>query len=128
MLLALLIGWTVLREAEVGPLRPLMHGPLFGKLAYWIVIIGASLLTLWRAHSVRGREGLAWGLIGTGSLLWACGDVYWTLVLADNAVIPVPVGLRRRLPGLLPARLRRPVPAAALAGRGGAAGRCGSTG
>ncbi len=67
-----------------------MHGPLFGKLAYWIVIIGASLLTLWRAHSVRGREGLAWGLIGTGSLLWACGDVYWTLVLADNAVIPVP--------------------------------------
>ena len=90
VLLALLIGWTVLREAEVGPLRPLMHGPLFGKLAYWIVIVGASLLTLWRAHSVRGREGLAWGLIGTGSLLWACGDVYWTLVLADNAVIPVP--------------------------------------
>jgi two-component system, cell cycle response regulator len=39
---------------------------------------------------VRGREGLAWGLIGAGSLLWACGDVYWTLVLADNAVIPVP--------------------------------------
>src|SRR4051794_40100672 len=90
VLLALLIGWTVLREAEVGPLRPLMHGPLFGKLAYWIVIVGASLLTLWRASSVRGREGLAWGLIGTGSLLWACGDVYWTLVLADNAVIPVP--------------------------------------
>ncbi|HEX6695174.1 MAG TPA: hypothetical protein VF080_00205, partial [Solirubrobacteraceae bacterium] len=90
VLLALLIGWTVLREAEVGPLRPLMHGPLFGKLAYWIVIIGASLLTLWRAYSVRGREGLAWGLIGAGSLLWACGDVYWTLVLADNAVIPVP--------------------------------------
>jgi two-component system cell cycle response regulator len=89
-LLALLIGWTVLREAEVGPLRPLMHGPLFGKLAYWIVIVGASLLTLWRAQTVRGREGLAWGLIGLGSLLWACGDVYWTLVLADNTVIPVP--------------------------------------
>jgi two-component system, cell cycle response regulator len=89
-LLALLIGWTVLREAEVGPLRSIMHGPLFAKGAYWTVIIGASLLTLWRAHSVRGREGLAWGLIGAGSLLWACGDVYWTLVLADNAVIPVP--------------------------------------
>jgi two-component system, cell cycle response regulator len=89
-LLALLIGWTVLREAEVGPLRSILHGPLFAKGAYWTVIIGASLLTLWRAHSVRGREGLAWGLIGAGSLLWACGDVYWTLVLADNAVIPVP--------------------------------------
>jgi diguanylate cyclase (GGDEF)-like protein len=89
-LLALLILWTILREAEVGPLRSLMHGPAFGKVAYWIVIVGASLLTLWRARAVRGREGLAWGLIGTGSLLWACGDVYWTLVLADNAVIPVP--------------------------------------
>jgi diguanylate cyclase (GGDEF)-like protein len=90
VLLALLIGWTILREAEVGPLRSLMHGPLFAKGAYWTVVIGASLLTLWRAHTVRGREGLAWGLIGLGSLLWACGDVYWTLVLADNAVIPVP--------------------------------------
>ena len=90
VLLALLIGWTVLREAEVGPLRPLMHGPLFAKGAYWVVVIGASLLTIWRAHAVRGREGLAWGLIGLGSLLWACGDVYWTVVLADNAVIPVP--------------------------------------
>jgi len=90
LLLAVLVGWTILREAEVGPLRSLLHGPAFGKLAYWIVIVGAALLTLWRAHSIRGREGLAWGLIGTGSLLWACGDVYWTLVLAKDAVIPVP--------------------------------------
>ena len=89
-LLALLIGWTILREAEVGPLRSIMHGPLFAKGAYWVVILGASLLTLWRAQSLRGREGLAWGLIGTGSLLWACGDVYWTLVLAKDDVIPVP--------------------------------------
>ena len=128
MLLALLIGWTVLREAEVGPLRPLMHGPLFGKLAYWIVIIGASLLTLWRAHSVRGREGLAWGLIGAGSLLWACGDVYWTLVLADNAVIPVPSVSDAGYLAFYPLVFAGPVPAAALAGRGGAARRCGSTG
>jgi two-component system cell cycle response regulator len=88
--LALLVAWTVLREAEVGPLRPLLHGPAFGKAAYWVVVIGASLLTLVRARSLRGREGLAWGLIGLGSLLWASADVYWTLVLADNAVIPVP--------------------------------------
>jgi two-component system cell cycle response regulator len=90
VLLALLIGWTVLREAQVGALHSLLTGPAFGKLAYWIVIVGASLLTLWRAHAIRGREGLAWGLIGTGSLLWACGDVYWTLALAHDAVVPVP--------------------------------------
>ncbi|HKE81121.1 MAG TPA: diguanylate cyclase [Solirubrobacteraceae bacterium] len=90
VVLALLVGWTVLREAEVAPLHALLHGPAFGKLAYWIVVIGASLLTLARARAVRGREGLAWGLIGLGSLLWASADVYWTLVLADHAVIPVP--------------------------------------
>src|SRR5262245_32864310 len=90
VLLALLVGWTVLREAEVGPLHALLHGPAFGKLAYWIVVIGASLLTLARARTVLGREGLAWGLIGLGALLWASVDVYWTLVLADHAVIPVP--------------------------------------
>jgi diguanylate cyclase (GGDEF)-like protein len=89
-MLALLIGWTVVREAEVGPLNALLHGPLFGKGAYWVVIVGASLLTLFRARSLRGREGLAWWLIGLGSLMWASGDVYWTLVLAKRDVIPVP--------------------------------------
>jgi diguanylate cyclase (GGDEF)-like protein len=89
ILLALLC-WAVAREAEVGPLNAALHGPLFGKVAYWTVVIGASLLTMARARSIRGREGLAWALIGLGSLLWACGDVYWTLVLAKRDVIPVP--------------------------------------
>jgi diguanylate cyclase (GGDEF)-like protein len=89
-ILVALVGWAVVREAEVGPLRSALHGPAFGKLAYWIVIVGASLLTLARARSLRGREGMAWGLIGLGSLLWASGDIYWTLVLAKREVIPVP--------------------------------------
>ena len=66
-------------------------GPLFGKLAYWIVIVGAVAAdALARARRCAAASALAWGLIGAGSLLWACGDVYWTLVLADDAVIPVP--------------------------------------
>jgi two-component system cell cycle response regulator len=85
-----LVGWAVLREAEVGPLRSALHGPAFGKLAYWTVVVGASLLTIARGRSIRGREGLAWGLIGSGSLLWAAADVYWTLVLSKHDVIPVP--------------------------------------
>jgi two-component system, cell cycle response regulator len=90
VILLALLGWAVLREAEVGPLRSALHGPAFGKLAYWIVVVGASLLTIARARSIRGREGLAWGLIGLGSLLWASADVYWTVVLSKHEVIPVP--------------------------------------
>ena len=120
VLLALLIGWTVLREAEVGPLRPLMHGPLFGKLAYWIVIVGASLLTLWRAHSRARARGA-----GVGPHRHRLAAVGLRRRLLDarprrQRRHPRAVGLRRRLPGLLPARVRGPVPAAALAGRGGA--------
>ena len=89
-ILVALLCWAVAREAEVGPLNAALHGPLFGKVAYWTVVIGASLLTMARARSIRGREGLAWALIGLGSLLWACGDVYWTLVLSKRDVIPVP--------------------------------------
>src|SRR4029453_5521895 len=59
--LALLIGWTVLREAEVGPLRSIMHGPLFAKGAYWTVVVGASLLTLWRGVAVCGGAGAPGG-------------------------------------------------------------------
>jgi hypothetical protein len=62
--LAVLVGWTVLREAEVGPLRAALHGPAFGKLAYWIVIVGAGLLTVARARAITGRERMAWALIG----------------------------------------------------------------
>jgi two-component system cell cycle response regulator len=88
--LTLLVGWTVVREAEVGPLRWLLHGPAFGKLAYWIVVVGAGLLTVVRARTARTGERLAWALIGLGSLAWAFGDVYWTLVLSDEKVVPVP--------------------------------------
>ena len=89
-ILVALFGWALMREVEVGPLRSVLHGPAFGKVAYWAVVIGASLLTMARARSVRGREGVAWALIGLGSLLWASGDVYWTLVLSKYEVVPVP--------------------------------------
>jgi hypothetical protein len=39
VILVALVSWAVLREAEVGPLRSALHGPAFGKLAYWIVIV-----------------------------------------------------------------------------------------
>jgi two-component system cell cycle response regulator len=90
ILLAILAAWTAVRELEVGPLHGLLVGPLFGKVAYWVVIVGASLAVIARSRSVRGRERWGWGLIGTGALLWSLADVYWTLFLAEQKVIPVP--------------------------------------
>src|SRR6476661_3163956 len=88
--LATLVAWTVARQLQVGPLHGPLTGPLFGKVAYWVVIVGASLMVLWRARTVRGAERWGWGLIGTGALLWSLADVYWTLFLATQAEIPVP--------------------------------------
>ncbi len=90
LLLVLLGAWTLARELEIGPAHGALAGPLFGKAAYWAVVVGASLLTLWRARAARGDERWAWTLIGAGSLLWSLADVYWTLVLAEQDRIPVP--------------------------------------
>ena len=64
------------------------HGLVFSKPVLWTVAISSALLCL--ARAVRGRERLPWLLMGSGGLLWALGDVYWGVVLADKAVIPVP--------------------------------------
>ena len=64
------------------------HGPIFAKPVLWTVAISASLLCM--ARAARGTERVPWLLIGSGSLLWALGDVYWGVVLADREVIPVP--------------------------------------
>ena len=90
VILAILVAWTAARQLEVGPAHDALSGPLFGKVAYWTVIVGASLLVLWRARAARGPERWGWGLIGTGALLWSLADVYWTLFLAEQAEIPVP--------------------------------------
>src|SRR6478609_5070368 len=90
IILATLVAWTVARQLQVGPLHGLLTGPLFGKAAYWTVIVGASVMVLWRARAAHGAERWGWGLIGTGALLWSLADVYWTLFLATQDSIPVP--------------------------------------
>ena len=53
------------------------------------MIVGASLMVLWRARRARARApGL--GADRHGRAAVGLGDVYWTLVLAEDAVIPVP--------------------------------------
>lgn len=86
----LLCAWTLAREVDVAVAGEALRGPWFGTSVYWAVIIGASVLTIARGWQARGLERGAWLMIGGGSLLWALGDVYWTLVLESKDVIPVP--------------------------------------
>src|SRR3954454_5526819 len=67
-----------------------------GRYSYFIeewvydfVTMSAALATLARA-ALRKEERLAWGLLGVGLLSWAVGDLYWTIVLRDQATPPFP--------------------------------------
>ena len=42
------------------------------------------------ARGLRGRERLAWFLIGLGVLAWTLGDIYWTVALETVANPPYP--------------------------------------
>ena len=106
------------------PLRPLMHGPALRQARLLDRDHRRVAAALWRAHcAARARAAWPGCSSALGSLLWALGDVYWTSVLADNARHPRAVARRRRLPGLLPARLRGPrACSCARASRGAEAG------
>jgi two-component system cell cycle response regulator len=88
--LSVLCAWTVLCWLEIAIPGDALDGPWRGQVPYWGVIVGASGLMLLRAWQGGGRERGAWLLIGSGSLLWALADVYWTLELLPRDVIPVP--------------------------------------
>ena len=75
----------------------------FGKRApIWIVIVGASLLTLWRAHWSAGASGWPWG---AHRHRLAAVDLRRRLLDAGprrRRRHPRAVGLRRRLPAFYP--------------------------
>ena len=63
--------------------------PLFDHWLYDGLMLGAAVLCLARVVVLR-EERTAWALIGTGLLLWALGDIYWTFVLAGLDQPPFP--------------------------------------
>ena len=128
VLLALLVGWTVLREAEVGPLRPLMHGPLFGKLAYWIVIVGASLLTLWRAQLDARTRGPRLGPHRHSAR--CCGPAATSTGRSSSPTTPSSPCRRSPTPATWPSTRSSSPACACSCARGSRARRrrCGSTG
>jgi two-component system cell cycle response regulator len=53
------------------------------------VLLGSAALCVARAV-LRRSERLAWAVMGVSLALWAGGNLYWTLVLADVEVAPFP--------------------------------------
>ena len=64
------------------------HG-FFDKRVHDVILVGAGLLVLYRGIAVRSSR-VAWLLLGTGMLIWALGNIYYSTVLWDLEVIPVP--------------------------------------
>jgi diguanylate cyclase (GGDEF)-like protein len=58
-----------------------------GRWLYNVVVAGAAFVCLKSPHA-RGKERAAWLCLGTTLLLWAAGDFYYTLFLADTSVVP----------------------------------------
>ena len=62
-----------------------------GRWVYDVVVLGAAAIVLWRAARMPA-ERHAWLVLGTGLLLWALGQAYYSVVLyyAEPAPFPSP--------------------------------------
>ncbi len=88
-----LAGLTgLLAIAILHALAGVSFGPLdsfVSKWSYNVVLIGASLSCIARGLlEVKGRQ--PWLLLGIGMTLWSTGNIYYSIVLWDLTVIPVP--------------------------------------
>ena len=65
-----------------------------GRWVYDTVVLGAAAVVLWRAVRIEG-ERRAWLWLGTGMLLWALGQTYYSTILyyAEPAPFPSPADL-----------------------------------
>lgn len=80
-------AWLVLWQAHALGLSWLPVGPV--TWIHLIVMAVGAGLCFARAYAER-RERLAWSLIGMGLSCWIAGEVYFTLVLWNDASPPVP--------------------------------------
>jgi diguanylate cyclase (GGDEF)-like protein len=58
-----------------------------GRWLYNVVVAGAAFVCLTSRHT-RGTERAAWLCLGVALVLWAAGDFYYALFLADTSVVP----------------------------------------
>jgi two-component system, cell cycle response regulator len=62
---------------------------VFDVWIYGGLLGAAAAACLWRALT-SPSERLAWLLMAAAILCWTLGDVYWSVVLSDHAVVPTP--------------------------------------
>jgi hypothetical protein len=62
---------------------------VFDALIYSGLIGCGAVACFARALKVE-RERVAWTVMGVGLVAWMGGELYWTLVLNDADVVPVP--------------------------------------
>ena len=84
----LLGAWMAVFEMHVVA-GGVLGGPWFGRFVHdGVLLIAASLCAM---RAVRGRrERLAWWLIAGALFSWTFGEIYYTIVVWDMKVIPVP--------------------------------------
>jgi two-component system cell cycle response regulator len=82
----------LLAVAVIGAVTDLSLGPLegfFSKWSYNVVLLGGSLACLARGVLISEARK-AWMLLGLGMALWSIGNIYYSVVLWDLSVLPVP--------------------------------------
>jgi diguanylate cyclase (GGDEF)-like protein len=80
------LGALVLHAARTGGAEP---SEVFDTWIYDGLIVGSALACLARAAFVRA-ERAAWLVLGLAVMAWACGEIYYTVRLADAAIQPFP--------------------------------------
>ncbi|HEX5899074.1 MAG TPA: diguanylate cyclase [Solirubrobacteraceae bacterium] len=88
VLLAVLVTVTLLLALRNGTSWLTIPKTPFEYL-YNGVLVGSAVLCLIRA-AVRRSERMAWTMMGVALALYAAGNIYWQLALADVATAPYP--------------------------------------
>jgi two-component system, cell cycle response regulator len=84
--LCLLVAFTA--HAVIGVGGPETDA-LFNTWIYNALLLMGAAACLLRAALVR-RERMVWALLGAAILLYTCGEIYYSAVLAGQASVPIP--------------------------------------
>ncbi len=84
-LLLLFLALIVIRDTTVwlDQLTPVY------EILYTTILFGSAVLCIARGV-LRRDERAAWLVVGVALVLWACGDLYWAVVIADLPEEPYP--------------------------------------